>query len=77
MTKLEALKEAKRVATNVRCEMVVVHAPLEMAEDEHPYAYCPASAVSVLYGMALKGIGQKDCPALGIVARVASNGIVS
>jgi hypothetical protein len=69
MSKENAMAEAQWIASNKRIKMAVVHAPIEHAEDEDGYyGYCPLSGVGILYSFAMKGMGQKDCPAQGIVA---------
>ncbi len=74
MTKENAISEARKIWKQQRIPMVVVHAPIEMIEDaggdlNQVYGYCPLAGVDILYNFALKGLGQKDCPAQGIVKR--------
>lgn len=66
----DAIREAELAARTVKIEMCVVHAPLENAEEEEPYGYCPKLAVPTLYAHAIKGIGQENCPAQGIVKTI-------
>lgn len=72
-----ALKAASAEARKNKVAMVVVHAPLELAEGDSPFGYCPEQAATILFRYALKGIGQPDNPAQGIVARIKASGAVS
>lgn len=78
--KAAAIKRATAEARKGKLEMVVVHAPIEHAEDIDSetgvYGYAPACGAHILYRHALAGVGQPDNPARGIVARINPTGKV-
>jgi hypothetical protein len=67
-----AIKDAKKSKT----EITVIHAPIENAEIEIKYGYCPTLALPIMYKFALKGMGQENEPCKGIVAIVGKSGNV-
>ena len=76
-----AIRQAIVEAKQGKLDMVVVHAPIENAEQaDDPtfgvYGYCPAMAADILFAHALQGLGQQNEPARGIVARISKRGEV-
>lgn len=49
MTREQATAEARREADKNRVTMVVVDAPIENAEENAPFGYCPQAAKSILF----------------------------
>lgn len=49
MSKEKALLAAKYIARKHQTRMAVVNAPIENAEDDGPWGYCPEQAVKVLF----------------------------
>ena len=45
----EAIEEATAIAERDGIVMVVVYAPIENAEDESPWGFCPKGAEQILY----------------------------
>lgn len=71
-----AVNEATTWAKVSKVNMVVVHAPIEHAEDSSVFGYCPDYAARILYSFAMKGMGQENNPAMGIVAKINPQGVV-
>lgn len=67
-----AIKDAKRSKT----EITVIHCPIENAEEENKFGYCPTLALSIMYPFALKEMGQENEPCQGIMAVISPRGSV-
>lgn len=70
----EVIQEAQAQANKSGLIMAVVHAPIENLElienGGSVYGYCPFEAVDMMFSAALKGYGQKNCPARGLIRLV-------
>ena len=77
MNELDTIIEAAvKAVKKSKSEITVIHAPIENAEEQSKYGYCPTHALSILYAFALKGMGQENEPCQGIMAIVSPKGSV-
>jgi hypothetical protein len=72
----EMLEAAIKTAKKGKTEITVIHAPIEHAEEENHYGFCPTLALPIMYNFALKGMGQENEPCKGIMAIVGKSGNV-